>query len=112
MEAAVEAMQGDQGWLSARNEIYRQRRDIDVYGLRRLGVEVEPPRASLYVWAPVPKGWQSVAFVTSALEQARVSLTPGDMFGVHGEGYFRIALTAPNRRVSEAMERLERWLTR
>jgi len=107
----VEAMQGDQSWLSTRNEIYRQRRDIVVDGLRRVGIAVEPPRASLYVWALVPKGWQSVAFATTALEQARVSLTPGDMFGVNGEGYIRIALTAPNQRVSEAMERLERWLT-
>ncbi len=112
MEAAVEAMQGDQRWLSARNEVYRQRRDIVVDGLRRIGVDVVPPKASLYVWAPVPKGWQSVTFVTTALEQAQVSLTPGDMFGVNGEGYIRIALTAPIRRVSEAMERLERWLHR
>jgi LL-diaminopimelate aminotransferase len=112
MEATVVAIHGDQTWLAGRNEIYRVRRDVVIRGLSRMGIQVEPPAATLYVWSPVPQGWSAVEFVTGALEQAQVSLTPGTLFGENGEGYVRISLTAPTDRVIEAMDRLERWMTR
>jgi LL-diaminopimelate aminotransferase len=112
LDAATEAMCGDQSWLKDRNEVYRQRRDEAVQGLRALGLDVEKPLGSIYVWSPVPSGWSASDFVTAALEQAQVSLTPGSFFGKGGEGYMRISLTAPAERIAEAMGRLERWLNR
>jgi LL-diaminopimelate aminotransferase len=111
-EASTAALTGDQTWLIERNEIYRKRRDVIVAGLRQLGLIVTTPRASLYVWSPVPVGWNSVTFVTDALEQAGVSLTPGTVFGPGGEGFVRISITAPLERVQQAMDRLGEWLAK
>jgi LL-diaminopimelate aminotransferase len=112
MEAAAEAMSGDQSWLVARNEIYQQRRDAALRGLRELGLQAEVPCASLYIWCKVPQGVSSVEFVTGALEKALVSMTPGTVFGQNGEGFVRISLTAPVERIREALYRLEGWLGR
>jgi LL-diaminopimelate aminotransferase len=96
--------------LGARNQVYRQRRDAVLDGLRDLELSPQTPRASLYVWSPIPPGWDCVEFVSAALEGAHVSLTPGTVFGSGGDGYVRIALTAPVERVQEAMGRLKEWL--
>jgi LL-diaminopimelate aminotransferase len=112
LDAATEAMQGDQSWLVRRNEVYRQRRDVLLAGLQRLGLQADRPLGSLYVWSRIPEGWSSMDFVSEALEQAHVSLTPGAYFGRGGEGFVRIALTAPVERIEEAVSRLERWLPR
>ena len=109
MEAAVAAMTGDQSWLQTRNEIYRQRRDVVLQTLYRLGWKANIPRASLYVWFAVPDGQTSADFTNRLLEQAHVSLTPGSIFGSGGEGYVRLSLTAPTERVQEAMLRLEKY---
>jgi len=103
-------MEGDQSWIQERNRVYRARRDAAVEGLRRLGLEVKTPCASIYVWSPIPPGWSSLDFATAALEKAGVSLTPGTVFGANGEGYLRLSLTAPVERIIEAMHRLERWM--
>lgn len=109
-EASTAALEGDQSWLLERNEIYRQRRDVVVAGLRQIGLPVTVPRASLYVWSPIPPGWDSVSFASAALEQAGVSLTPGTVFGPGGEGFVRISITQPLGRVQQAMDRLAEWL--
>lgn len=109
-EASIVALEGDQSWLLERNEIYRQRRDVVVAGLRQIGLPVLTPRASLYVWSPIPPGWDSAAFASAALEQAGVSLTPGTVFGPGGEGFVRISITEPLVRVQQAMDRLGEWL--
>jgi LL-diaminopimelate aminotransferase len=75
-----------------------------------MGLDVVTPRASLYVWSPIPAGWDCATFVTAALEQAGVSLTPGTVFGPSGEGFVRISITAPLERVQQAMDRLGEWL--
>lgn len=114
MEAAVAAMTGDQTWVQARNEIYRQRRDVVIQSLQRLGLQVNNPRASLYVWFAIPRGQPrsipptSMDFASMVLERAHVSLVPGSVFGPAGEGYIRLSLTAPIERVEEAMLRLEK----
>lgn len=107
LEAAAAALRGDQAWLRARNAVYQERRDVALEGLRRLGLQPETPQASIYVWSPVPPGWEAASFVSAALEQAQVSLAPGTVFGPGGEGYFRLSLTAPAERIAEAMGRLE-----
>jgi len=110
LHAATQAMNGDQSWLRLRNEVYRQRRDVLLAGLRRIGMQAETPLGSMYVWSQIPKGWSSMDFVSAALDDALVSMTPGSFFGTCGEGYVRISLTAPVERVEEAASRLERWL--
>jgi LL-diaminopimelate aminotransferase len=110
LDAAIEAMCGDQTWLKTRNEIYRQRRDAALSGLRAAGLEAETPQASIYIWSKIPDGWKSFDFVNAALEKARVSLTPGAFFGACGEGYIRVSLTAPIERIKDAMSRIQDWL--
>lgn len=108
LDAAAEAMTGDQLWLEGRNETYRQRRDVVMQGLKTLGLFPDTPRASLYVWSSVPEGLTSLDFVNLALEKAHVSLTPGTVFGQNGEGYIRISLTSPLEQISQAMDQLTR----
>jgi len=112
LDAATYAMNGDQTWLSIRNQQYQQRRDILVQRLRSMGFQVGLPKASLYVWCPVPSGWTSLDFSRDLLDKTCVSLTPGIIFGENGEGFTRISLTAPTERISEAMDRLENWMDR
>jgi LL-diaminopimelate aminotransferase len=110
LEAAEAALSGDQGWLQERNRVYQGRRDAVVEGLRGLGWTVRAPKAGLYVWSPLPAGWDCETFVVEALEKAHVSLTPGTVFGPGGAGHIRIALTAPEARLGQAMECLKEWL--
>jgi LL-diaminopimelate aminotransferase len=106
LEAAVAAMRGDQAWLAERNQIYQQRRDLVMRTLHAIGLEADPPKAAIYVWSPIPSGWTSLDFITAVLEKALVSLTPGTVFGLGGEGYIRIALTTATERLQEALERI------
>jgi len=110
MKAATMSMTGDQGWIIERNKVYRQRGDVVIQALRTLGIEATTPKASLYVWSAVPEGISSVEFSRLVLEEANVSITPGVVFGRQGEGYIRIALTAPIDRVEVAMNRLSKWI--
>jgi LL-diaminopimelate aminotransferase len=64
----------------------------------------------MYVWSPIPDGWNCMDFAVAALEDAGVSLTPGTVFGPGGEGFIRIALTAPWQRIHLAMQRLKDWM--
>jgi LL-diaminopimelate aminotransferase len=109
LDAAVAALAGDQGWLADRNLEYQARRDLVVGALRQMGLNVPLPKGAIYVWSPIPPGLDSLAFVTSVLEQSRVSLAPGTVFGAAGEGYVRIALTTPRSQLQEAMQRLSTW---
>ena len=106
LAAATEAMTGDQAWLVQRNEVYRQRRDIVVQAVNEFGLPARLPQASIYVWCPVPDGWTCLDFVNLILDKACGSLTPGTIFGDHGEGFVRISLTAPAERLAEAMQRM------
>lgn len=107
MDAAVAGLSGDQTWMRERNAIYRQRRDIVLAGLEKVGWQTFRPQAAIYVWAAVPGGRSSLDFVTEVLEKTHVSLAPGVVFGQEGEGFVRIALTTPADRLEEAMGRLE-----
>jgi len=93
--------------VASMNELYRRRRDLVCDALRRIGVEVTPPRATIYVWAPVPAGFEtSAAYCEHVLDRAGVALSPGGAYGPCGEGFFRISLTTPDDRLLEAVERL------
>lgn len=108
--AAMEALNGPQDCVDAMRNLYQERRDIVIAGLRRMGWTIEPPKGSIYVWAPVPKGYDSSSFAEAALEKAGVIITPGIGYGEYGEGYFRIALTVDKARIEEAFSRLEKAL--
>jgi LL-diaminopimelate aminotransferase len=93
--------------VASMNELYRRRRDLMVDALRKIGVDVTPPRATIYIWAPVPAGFDSsAAYCEHVLEEAAVVLSPGGAYGPSGEGFFRISLTTPDERLLEAVERL------
>jgi len=92
--------------------VYAARRNILVEGLNNMGWQLELPRATFYVWAPVPKGYTSAGFAEFLLDEAGVVVTPGNGYGPQGEGYFRAALTIDEKRMAEAIERLEKVLGR
>jgi LL-diaminopimelate aminotransferase len=110
--AAIRALTADQACVAAHVAVWRERRDVAVAALRAMGIDVPAPRATFYVWFPVPAGATSAGFCRAVLEATGVVLTPGTAFGEHGEGYARIALTVPVPRLREAMDRLGRWLGR
>jgi LL-diaminopimelate aminotransferase len=94
-------------------DTYQRRRDFVVHALRQAGIQVEAPKGTLYVWAPIPDGFaNSQEFATFLLERAHVAVTPGGGYGPAGEGYFRISLTYPDAVISEAVERITAALRR
>jgi LL-diaminopimelate aminotransferase len=108
--AAVAALDGPTDALEEMNAIYVRRRDLVVDTLRTIGVDVASPKGTIYVWAPVPEGHTSVSFCEMVLEEAAVVISPGSMYGRSGEGYFRISLTTPDERLTEALERMKEHL--
>jgi len=91
------------------NALYARRRDLVVDALRAIGVAVTPPKGTIYIWAPVPPGFESAAaYCEHVLEEAAVVISPGGAYGPNGEGFFRISLTTPDDRLLEAVERLGR----
>ena len=107
--AAIEALTSDQSWIAKRNLVYQKRRDIVVGGLRRAGLTPLVPKATLYVWARLPKGYDdSFAFSKMVLDQTDVWMTSGNFFGQGGNRYIRVTLTVPEATLQEAMDRLQR----
>jgi LL-diaminopimelate aminotransferase len=104
--AGAAALAGPRGPIEEMNAIYARRRDLLVDALREIGVDVEPPKGTIYVWSPVPAGHTSVSFAELVLEQAAVVVSPGSMYGPSGEGFFRMSLTTPDDRIEEAVARL------
>jgi len=104
--AGIAALSGDQGCVQRSREIFRKRRDIFIEGLASMGLEAVEPRATFYVWSPVPGGYTSMEFAEKILEKTAVVVTPGSGFGEYGEGYFRTALTVPESRLQEAIDRM------
>ena len=106
--AAVAALSPDaDAEVAAMSELYVRRRDLVCEALRGIGVNVKPPRSTIYVWAPVPEGFaSSEVYCEHVLEQAAVVLSPGAIYGPAGEGWFRISLTTADDRLLEAVKRL------
>jgi LL-diaminopimelate aminotransferase len=92
--------------------IYARRRDLVCDALREIGVDVTPPRGTIYVWAPVPEGHTSASYCEMVLEESAVVISPGSAYGPNGEGFFRISLTIADERLQEAVERLRGSLSR
>jgi LL-diaminopimelate aminotransferase len=92
------------------SDVYRRRRDLVISALAGVGIEVEPPKGTMYVWVPVPEGHTSVSFCELVLEQAGVVVSPGSSYGPNGEGFVRLSLTLPDDQLREAVDRIEQHL--
>lgn len=105
--AGVAALKGSQEFLKDYLSIYQRRRDILVDGLRNLRWRVDKPKATFYVWAHVPGGIGSAEMAQMLLTKAGIVATPGNGLGPSGEGYIRMALTVPEDRLREAVDRIK-----
>lgn len=109
--AAIAALEGDQSCINDMLDIYGRRRDILVDGLNAMGWNVPRPKATLYVWAPMPAGFKSMGsmkFSELLLEKAHVAVSPGAGFGTAGEGYLRLALVENERRIKQALRGIKK----
>lgn len=109
-QMAITALDDPRDAITSHNAIYTRRRDRAIEVLRALGLRVEPPKASLYIWARLPEGERSSAdFASRLIDQTGVVVTPGMSYGAAGEGYIRISLTTPDDRLNEALDRLGKF---
>jgi LL-diaminopimelate aminotransferase len=104
--AAVAALRDGDETAREMSAIYQRRRDLVCGALKEIGVDVTPPGGTIYVWAPVPDGHTSASYCELVLEESGVVVSPGGSYGQSGEGWFRISLTVPDERLSEAVERM------
>ncbi|MBM3935299.1 MAG: aminotransferase class I/II-fold pyridoxal phosphate-dependent enzyme [SAR202 cluster bacterium] len=108
-QMAITAMKTPQSEIDKRNLIYQSRRDRVVKALQQIGVRATAPKASLYIWAGVPKGFTSAEFAERLLEDRNVLVTPGSVYGKSGEGYIRLSLTISEANLEKALERISTW---
>jgi len=106
-EAGIAALTGPQDCVEEQRDIYRQRRDILVNGLKEAGWDVDLPLATFYVWAKVPEGYNSQKCAEKLLDEVNVVVTPGNGMGPSGEGYVRMSLTVAAERLEEAVRRIK-----
>ncbi|KZE78418.1 LL-diaminopimelate aminotransferase [Paenibacillus elgii] len=90
--------------------LYERRRDIVIEGLNEAGWSIPKPKATMFIWAPIPEGWTSRQISREMLYSAGVVVIPGDAFGQEGEGYVRIALVQEEERLQEAVRRIGQFL--
>lgn len=107
-EASVAALRSDQSSVAEMCAIYLRRRDRLVGALQAIGLDVSPPKGTIYLWARVPDGETSASFTEKMLEEAAVVVTPGAAYGAAGEGFVRMSLTVPDARLEEAADRISR----
>jgi LL-diaminopimelate aminotransferase len=108
-QMAIEALNGPQNAIGEHNAVYQRRRDLICETLTRIGLQVHIPKASLYIWAKVPEGYDSVDFTTDMLDQIGVAVTPGVGYGPSGEGYVRLSLTIPDVSLVKGLSKLSGW---
>lgn len=113
--AAIVALRETEAEVEKQSLIYQGRRDVLVEGLRRIGWEVTPPRAGMFVWAKIPEPWRSrmstMDFALKLLEEGDVAVSPGSGFGAAGEGYLRLALVENEQRLRQAVRHISRCLS-
>ena len=106
--AGAAALEGPKDHVQNMRAIYQERRDVLIAGLKSLGWQVEPPKATFYVWIRNPRKMTSIEASGLLLEKADIVATPGVGFGKYGEGYIRMALTVPAERIKVAIERIRK----
>lgn len=105
----MEALTGPQDCVADNLTAYTWRRDRVIKAVQAMGMNVEVPRASLYIWARVPDGYTSAEMAQLLLEELDVVVTPGSSYGKYGEGYIRLSLTTPDEQVEKGCQRMETW---
>jgi alanine-synthesizing transaminase len=111
--ASIVAMNEAPDYPAEVNAIYRGRRDALVEGLSRIGWEIEKPRGTMFVWAPIPEPYSdcgSLEFAKLLVAEAKVAVSPGMGFGPGGEGYVRFALVENEHRIGQAVRGIRRAL--
>jgi alanine-synthesizing transaminase len=111
--AAITALEGDQSCVGEINTQYRERRDVLCQGLNAAGWPVEPPRATMFVWAQIPGFYRemgSLEFSKKLLQEAKVAVSPGIGFGEYGEGYVRFGLIENEHRTRQAIRNIKRMI--
>ena len=101
--AATVALRDESAYPAEVAEVYRGRRDAICTGLARIGWEVEPPAATMFVWAPIPTKEAAQMFTLRLLREGRVAVSPGSGFGEDGEGFVRFALVENEHRIAQAV---------
>jgi len=108
--AGIEALNGPQDSIKEMCAVYKKRRDLVIDTLGAIGIDIATPKATIYIWVPVPAGYTSESFATLILEKASVVVPPGSAYGPSGEGFIRISLTTKDDRLKEALERIKKVL--
>jgi len=108
-KAGIRGLSIPQSEIEKRNDdVYMPRRKAICDGLKSLGWNIEAPKATMFVWAPIPQSYKSSAeFCEMLLDECGIVVSPGNAFGAHGEGFFRIAMTNEVNRIEEAFERMK-----
>ena len=106
--AGIAALEGNQACVKEMQQTYQERRDLLIAGLRGVGLKPTVPKATFYVWCPVPQGYSSSEFTSLLLKECGIVTTPGSGFGVPGEGFVRMALTVGKERIGEAVARIRK----
>jgi len=107
--AAVEALRGPQKHVSERNAVLQRRRDKLVKVLNEIGLKARMPRATFYIWAKVPPGYNCMDFAKELLDELKIVVTPGIGYGKEGEGYVRFSLTTSDDNLERGIDRLLAW---
>lgn len=113
--AAIMALRHTDAAVEEQSRIYQSRRDVLVDGLRRIGWDVEPPKAGMFLWVKIPEQFLSemstIDFAMHLLEHGDVAVSPGSGFGSSGEGYLRMALVENENRLRQAVRQIDRCLS-
>ncbi|MEX2560857.1 MAG: aminotransferase class I/II-fold pyridoxal phosphate-dependent enzyme [Pirellulales bacterium] len=113
--AAIMALRHTEAAVEAQAGIYQSRRDVLCEGLARLGWQISPPRAGMFVWARIPERWagqmSTMDFAMKLLDEGDVAVSPGSGFGPAGEGYLRMALVENENRLRQAVRQIGRCLS-
>ncbi|HBS58870.1 MAG TPA: LL-diaminopimelate aminotransferase, partial [Firmicutes bacterium] len=104
--AGIAALNGSQNYVRQTAMVYQRRRDRFISTVEKAGWRITPPKATMFIWAPVPQAYRSFEFVQKLLSETGVLVVPGDAFGPSGEGYVRIALVAEDTLLDTAASRI------
>lgn len=111
--SAIAALDGAQECVAETVKTYQNRRDTFIDGLRKIGWEVPRPKATMYLWAPIPETYRSMGsmeFSMKLLTEAEVVVSPGIAFGGLGDGYIRISLVENEHRINQAIRNIKKCL--
>jgi len=109
--AGIQALQKEAPFIEKMIELYGKRRALVLKTLKKIGIDFNPPRGTFYLWVPVPKGMTSLEFTNRLFDKTAVVVASGTAYGQYGEGFVRISLTVPDKRLEEAMQRIEKEFT-